>query len=98
MMRPKHVKFIENVIVAKRAVYEDVYRLREALTKIEQWTSACPCGKLQQRELDQVRILLAANDISLDDVSAHCTKIVTETIGKFAREALKDPDTPPQRP
>jgi hypothetical protein len=69
---------------------EKIAHYEEALQRIVQWAEAYPETVFPAPDLLRAHTLLRQGGMTLDGISAHVGRHITEGIGKIAREALAE--------
>lgn len=75
------------VCLAKLGDHVDT--MEEALTLIANWSQAYPLRAFPEPDWDKAAKLLEAGGVTLDSISASCTRHVVENVGDIARTALE---------
>ena len=71
---------------------EKIAHYEDALQRIVQWADAYPTDIFPPPDLLRAHALLQQGGMTLDSISAHVGRHITEGIGKIAREALDAAD------
>ena len=74
------------------SIEDKLARYEDALQRIVQWAEAYPLDVFPAPDLLRAHALLQQGGMSLDSISAHVGRHITEGIGKIAREALDAAD------